>query len=92
MTDVVTIEWSLRLAEIAVIIGGTFTLAIKIGRAVERFELVGRQQGDEIKELKDDIRILNNLVTQIAVQDTRLNMIDARVEELRHGKGMVVRD
>ncbi len=39
--------------------------------------------------LMDGIKQLNTILTQIAVQEVRLNMIEKNVDELRHGKGFV---
>lgn len=45
---------------------------------------------DHQTTLMDSIKALNTILTQIAVQDVRLNMIEKDIDELRHGKGMVV--
>ncbi len=44
-----------------------------------------KRQGDQIKRLED-------IIIKQAVQDQRLNELDRRIEDLRHGRGFVQRD
>lgn len=44
---------------------------------------------DHQDNLMDGIKQLNTILTQIAVQEVRLNMIEKNVDELRHGKGYI---
>lgn len=46
---------------------------------------VKRQQETLIESLKQ----LNTILTQIAVQDARLHMIEKDIDELRHRKGFI---
>jgi len=32
---------------------------------------------------------LSNILTQVAVQDSRINMLEKQIDELRHGKGLI---
>jgi len=48
-----------------------------------------RQQATEIAALKDEIKELSKLVTEVAVQSKRLDILEQRYEELRHGEGFV---
>lgn len=41
------------------------------------------------KLLLDGIKQLNTILTQIAVQDTRINMMEKSIDELRHGRGYI---
>ena len=50
----------------------------------------------DIVEIKSDLKILSKIISDLAVQTNRLdnqgerlNRIDARFDELRHGKGFV---
>jgi len=45
----------------------------------------------EVKQeaLSDAFKQLGVILTQVAVQDTRLQMIEKSVDELRHGQGYV---
>jgi len=40
--------------------------------------------------LMDSVQQLNAILTKIAVQETRLNMIEKDIDEIRHGKGLVI--
>jgi len=53
----------------------------------------------DLRMLSKDVRLhsekiekLEAIVTKQAVQDQRLNDLDRRIEELRHGRGFVQRD
>lgn len=41
------------------------------------------------KSLTEAFTQLGKILTQVAVQDTRLNMIERKVDELAHGKGII---
>lgn len=89
------IEWNVRIGDILVVISmaGTFVLyAFRSGRFAESITTMQR----EIKELKDVARGLAAVVTQQAVQTTRLdtqgdrlNILDKRIEDLRKGDGYI---
>ncbi len=44
---------------------------------------------DQQKMLMESLKQLNTILTQIAVQDARLNMIEKDIDELRHRKGFI---
>lgn len=44
---------------------------------------------DSQKALNEAFKQLGNILTQVAVQDTRLSMIERRVEEIAHGEGLI---
>lgn len=52
-----------------------------------------RSDIDHIKEnqraLAEAFTQLGSILTKVAVQDTRLNMIEKRVDELSHGQGFI---
>ena len=73
------------------------SLGMKVGRAVERFELVGEMQGNEISGLKTEVGALNTIITQLAVQDQKFvtiekqyQLLNEQLNELRHGEGYVL--
>lgn len=41
------------------------------------------------KSLQEAFTQLGNILTKVAVQDTRLNMIEKKLDELSHGQGFV---
>lgn len=43
------------------------------------------------KALTEAFTQLGKILTQVAVQDSRINMIEKRLDELSHGQGFVVR-
>lgn len=52
-----------------------------------------RMDIDHIKEnqrdLSESFKQLGSILTKVAVQDTRLNMIEKKLDELSHGQGFV---
>jgi hypothetical protein len=44
-----------------------------------------------LKSLTEAFTQLGKVLTQVAVQDQRLNMMEKRVDELAHGDGMVLK-
>ncbi len=69
-------------------------VAFRLGRTTQRVEAAMTQQGHEINSLRDEIKTLSKLITEVALQgqrldmqDKRLDTLDRRYEELRHGEG-----
>lgn len=44
---------------------------------------------DNQKSLQEAFAQLGSILTKVAVQDTRLNMIEKKLDELSHGQGFV---
>ena len=100
----ISIDTTIRLVEIIAIFTGSIglmiklgSLGLKVGRAVERFELVGEMQGNEISALKTEVGALNTIITQLAVQDQKFvtlekqhQFLNEQINELRHGEGYVL--
>lgn len=69
----------------------------KMGRAVEKFEQIGTQQAEEIKELKQNVEVVGELVTKLALQtqrqdslEKRMDRHEATIEDLRRGEGFIM--
>lgn len=69
----------------------------KMGRAVEKFEHIGNQQATEISELKTAVSTVAKLVTEMSLQNQRLDMLEDRIgdhykliEGLRRGDGFIL--
>lgn len=95
----------LHVIEIGAILGGGLIFLIRLGGTFEkingtneRLESVLRAQDKQIEEIKDDLKSINRLMIDVALQnqrldsqDSRLAALDRRYEDLRHGEGFVVR-
>lgn len=90
MTDQVSLDTALKLAEIVSILGGGSLVAFRLGKSSQVVKEAMRQQAAEIAMLKDEIKELSKLVTEVAVQSKRLDILEQRYEELRHGEGFVL--
>lgn len=88
------IEWTVsvgNLIEIAAIVGGALTMFFAmrsdirvLGHDVKRIELRQDTLGQAFTQL-------GNILTKVAVQDTRIGMIEKSFDELRHGQGFVTK-
>jgi hypothetical protein len=85
----VSIDTAFKLIEIASILGGGGLVAFRLGRNSQVVREAMRQQAAEIAMLKDEIKELSKLVTEVAVQSKRLDILERRYDELRHGEGFV---
>jgi hypothetical protein len=90
MTDQVSIDTAFKLIEIASILGGGGLVAFRLGRNSQVVREAMRQQAAEIAMLKDEIKELSKLVTEVAVASKRLDILEQRYDELRHGEGFVL--
>ena len=43
----------------------------------------------DVHELKVDVKQFAGILTSLAIQNERINLLDRRYEELRHGEGFV---
>jgi len=83
--------------EVLTVFGSVALVLFKLGRTVERFELIGAQQAKEITELKEAIKDIGKVITTQAVESKRsdvfaerLNRQDALIENLRRGEGYIL--
>ena len=99
------LDWGYKLGEILTFVAGVVGLIWKLGRdtsnlrgdmksQAEKLEITLQQQNVVVGELKDDIKTLNKLITEVAVQTQRLdhmtermNRQDKLIDELRHEQG-----
>ena len=51
----------------------------RLSSATARFEIIGRQQAEEIKEIKVSVEKMESVVSQIAVQQARLDSLQAQL-------------
>lgn len=82
----------LKVVEFITLVGGGAVIFIRLGRTAQKFD----QHSEAIMEMKTELKGFREVVTTLAVQDTRMNamqeqltILDKRYEELRHGEGMV---
>ncbi len=92
----ISLDTALRVCEILSIIGGGGLVAYKLGRSTEKIQAAidgqaksSEAQSAEISALKNEMKKLGDILTQLALQGQRLDMLDQRYEELRHGEGYV---
>ena len=79
----------LQIGQIVSVVCGGGLVAYRLGRSSSRIEAAMGIQGEEIKTLKDEIKVLSEVVIKVAITTTRLDMLEKRYEELRHGEGFV---
>lgn len=88
-------DWSLN---IGTLIHG-FSLVVAGIWAIMTIKAEVRLLAKDVHYLKEGQGLLNEsfnqlgqILTQVAVQDNRINMLERAVEELRHGKGLITAD
>ena len=90
MSADLSLDSILKMAEIATVIGSVAIGLVTFGRSASRMELKLAQQSDDIGDMKQDLKKLNEVMTTVALQaqrmdmlGERLNMLDKRYDELR---------
>lgn len=99
------IDWSVRFGDIlvmvsflvsAIIFAGT--VLIKIGSFTTGFNIKMDVMQTDMKDMKDWQRAMQATLTAVAVQqskldavDRRLTIIDESIDDIRHGRGFIVR-
>jgi len=93
----VSVETFLHAMEIVSIVVGGLSVAYRIGKthsaiaaAIKNQNQASERQANEISDLKIEIKKLNDVLTALAVQESRLDMHEKWIDELRHGIGLVV--
>lgn len=89
MTDVLNLDAALKILEIVSIVCGGSVVVFKLGRVSNRVEEAIKGQAADISELKEDMKVISKLLIEMAVQKSRIDSIEKRVDELRHGEGFV---
>lgn len=90
MTEMLSFDTTVKLVEIASILigGGMVAGGIRANsRAVK--EAMALQE-KRLEALENDVKALNRVITEVAVQNSRIHFLEQRVEELRHGDGIVL--
>ena len=93
----VSVETFLHTTEIVSIVVGGLSVAYRIGKthstiaaAIKNQNQASERQANEISDLKTEIKKLNDVLTALAVQESRLDMHEKWIDELRHGIGLVI--
>ncbi len=89
----------LKFAEILSIIGTGMFVVFRVGRATERFELIGQLQAKEITELKDTVKeIAAAQIASISDRATigslvvQIGEVRQEIGLLRQGRGFIQRE
>lgn len=85
-------EWTLSLNSLV-----TATSILLAGAAIywksyydiKAFKMSLADFKDDLADLKLDVKVLNKLVTDMALQGQRLEMLERHIDELRHGRGYI---
>jgi hypothetical protein len=89
MSDQIPLDTIFKLVEIVSILGGGGLVAFRLGKNSQAVREAMRQQATEITLLREEVKELSKLVTEVAVASKRLDILEQRYEELRHGEGFV---
>ncbi len=96
MNNAELFDAAFKILQLVVIVGGAGGILFRVGRAVSRFEVIGKIQSAEISELKSEVKALSAVITTVAVQKVELSSMRADIsrlsawyDELRHGQGFI---
>ena len=94
-----SVETVLRILEIISILGGgggvafgIFRFILKMEAAIQALNAISQRQSSDIGDLKVEIKKLNDVLTSLAVQAERLNAMQHQIDDIRHGRGLVLDD
>jgi hypothetical protein len=87
-------DWTLNVGSL--VVAGTVVFSAGGFYYASRFE--SRRMRDDINDIKGDLKALNKVVMDVAVQNTRLDNTDRRLsametrwDEVRRGEGLITR-
>lgn len=96
VTDM-SLDTIIRLLELAAIVGGGGMVVFRLGQATQKMEQAveaqseaTRRHSEEISELRMEIRKLNDVLTQLALAEQRMQMLERMIDELRRGEGFIL--
>lgn len=82
------IDWNVRIGDLLVVaslVGTGIVYAFKSGRFAES---IANMQ-EEIVALKNNLKVIGDVLTMVAVQKTEIKNIQEDIKELKHGDGFV---
>lgn len=77
------ITTGLAIFQVIAIVSGGLWAMFKAGRYTQRIDMT-------LHELKDETRKIGGVLSTLAEQHTRMNQMEKRIDELRHGEGFVL--
>lgn len=86
------INWQISFGNIIELVGMGALVITMFNKQNASIALVRKDVGyiqESQKALNEAFKQLGTILTQVAVQDTRLSMIEKRVDEIAHGEGLI---
>lgn len=86
------IDWTItfgNLIQIAAFVGGGLFMFFTMRSDIRVLRHDVGYIEDRISTLNEAFTQLGKILTQVAVQDSRLGMIEKAVDEIRHGQGFI---
>lgn len=91
------IDTWLKIFTLVATIAGLSAVIFRLGKATSKFEQIGKQQSQEIVDLKMSVTDINKTLVQVALQTDRLNGLSERqtrveklIDDLRRGEGFIL--
>lgn len=78
-------EWTLSIGTLLTVVTIIFTAA----SVYWKFEYNSSEVKADIQDIKADLKQLNKVIIDLALQSHRIDMIEKTLYDLRHGKGIV---
>lgn len=90
-----TLNWSVSLGtilELLIVGTGVVTLFNRQDQSLSLLRKDVNYIQESQKALSEAFKQLGTILTSVAVQDTRLSMIEKRLDEVAHGKGLIMKE
>jgi hypothetical protein len=75
-----------QILEIASVVGGLFWTVFRLGSTIQGVQSDTREMKSDISDLKTGMNKLDNVVTDMAVQGKRMDLIDIRMDDIVKGR------
>lgn len=77
------------LLKLFIVVGAVYGFFLAIRYDIKSLKVSIEHIKENQKQLQEAFTQLGSILTKVAVQDTRLNMVEKKLDELSHGQGFV---
>lgn len=85
-------DWTIsvgNLINVVVLVTGALMFFVNIKSDIKNIKYKVHQLTSEQQAMTEAFKQLGAILTQVAVQDTRIQHVEKQIDELRHGQGFV---
>ncbi len=89
-------DWTINLSSLITIVANTIAVAgafflflISVKTDINLIKSDVRYIQERLHDVAETLKQLSEILTKVAIQDTRLNMMEKYIDEMRHGRGFI---